>query len=166
MIAASTAPSGDEADPDPAAWLGKLTGDPTEVLRGGLWIARLLQTKYHHTRRALEAGTLRLSQAKVLVRAAERAPKALTREQVASAEESLVLTATGESSPTNTKGRPMTAARLRDEARRVFANMLPTKAEADAAEGDDARRRGGRRGPGVLPLASTTGVTGPSAGRS
>ncbi|GAA0974524.1 HNH endonuclease signature motif containing protein [Nocardioides aquaticus] len=130
-------PVGDEADPDPAAWLAKLTGDPTEVLRGGLWIARLLQTKYHHTRRALEAGTLRLSQAKVLVRAAERAPKALTAEQITAAEESLVLTATGESSPTNTKGRPMTAARLRDEARRVFANMLPAKEEADAAEGDD-----------------------------
>ncbi|VXB57224.1 HNH endonuclease signature motif containing protein [Nocardioides sp. AX2bis] len=131
-------PVGDEADPDPASWLAKLTGDPTEVLRGGTYIATLLQTRYHHTRRALEAGTLRLSQAKVLVRAAERAPKALTPAQIASAEESLVLTATGESSPTNGKGRPMSAKRLRDEARRVFANMLPSKAEADTVEGDDA----------------------------
>ena len=131
-------PVGEEADTDPAAWLGRLTGDPAEVLRGGLWTARLLQEKYHHTRHALEAGTLRLSQAKVLVRAAERAPRSLSAEQVAAAEESLVLTATGESAPTRGTGRPMTAKRLRDEARRVFAGMLPTKAEADAAEGEDA----------------------------
>ncbi len=130
-------PVGDEGDTDPAAWLAKLTGDPAEVLRGGLWIAGLLQRKYHHTRRALEAGTLRLSQAKVLVRAAERAPQVLTAEQIEQAEESLVLTATGESSPTHGTGRPMSAKRLHDEARRVFATMLPTTAEADAAEGDD-----------------------------
>ncbi len=130
-------PVGDEADTDPAAWLGKLTGDPTEVLRGGLWIARLLQTKYHHTRTALEDGRLRLSQAKVLVRSAERAPKTLNAEQIAAAEESLVLTATGESAPIHGQGRPLSARRLREEARRVFAAMLPTKAEADAAQGDD-----------------------------
>ncbi len=111
---------------------------PPRSCAGGLWIARLLQTRYHHTRRALEAGTLRLSQAKVLVRAAERAPKTLTAEQVAAAEESLVLTATGASAPTRGTGRPMSATRLRDEARRVFANLLPTQPEADAAEGDDA----------------------------
>ena len=131
-------PVGDQGDPDPASWLAKLTGDPAEVLRGGTFVAGLLQSKYHHTRRALETGTLRLSQAKVLVRAAERAPKKLTPDQIQQAEESLVLTATGESSPTGTQGRPMSAKRLRDEARRVFANMLPSKAEADTAEGDDA----------------------------
>ncbi len=123
-----------EADIDPAAWWGRLTGDPTEVLRGGLWIARLLKTKYHHTRRALEDGRIRLSQAKVLVRAAERAPKGLKPEQVAAAEEALVLTATGQGTRT---GRPMPAHQLRGEARRVYAGLLPTKTESDKAEGDD-----------------------------
>ncbi len=127
-------PTGDAADPDPAAWLGRLTGDPGEVLRGGLWIAQLLQSTYHHVRGALEDGRLRLSQAKILVRAAERAPRTLTREQVAEAEASLVLAATGEGTRS---GRPMPAAQLRREARRTFAGMLPTRPEADAAEGDD-----------------------------
>ncbi len=113
-------PVGDRADTDAAAWLGRLTGDPAEVLRGGLWIAKLLQTRYATTRRALESGQLRLSQAKVIVRSAERAPKRLTREQVAEAEVSLVATATGEGSRS---GRPMTARRLRQEARRMFAEV-------------------------------------------
>lgn len=87
-----------------------------------------------HVRKALEDGRLRLSQARAIVRAAERAPKKLTREQVTAAEEAPVATATGEGSRTS---RPVSAARLRDRARRVFANMLPSKPEADAAEGDD-----------------------------
>ncbi len=89
-------PAGAEADVDPAAWWGKLTGDPAEVLRGGLWIARLLKTTYAHTRRGLEEGRLRLAQAKAIVRAAERAPTCLTPTQIAAGEEALVLTATGQ----------------------------------------------------------------------
>ena len=127
-------PAEDAADPDVVDWWGRLTGDPAEVLRGGLWVARLLKTTYDRTRTALEDGSIRLSQAKVIVRAAERAPSSLTREQVAEAEASLVAAASGAGTR---DGRPMAAGALRAEARRTFAGMLPTKAEADQAEGDD-----------------------------
>ncbi len=127
-------PAGDEGDADVPDWLGRLTGDPAEVIRGGMLTARLLQQKYHHVRGALEDGRLRLSQAKVIVRAAERAPRRLTPEQVTGAEEALVLTATGEGTRS---GRAMPAKALRAEARRVFADLLGSKAEADAAEGGD-----------------------------
>ena len=87
-------PVGDEGDADVPDWLARLTGDPAEVIRGGMVTARLLQSKYHHVRAGLVEGRLRLSQAKVIVRAAERAPRQLTPEQIRGAEQALVLTAT------------------------------------------------------------------------
>jgi hypothetical protein len=67
-VASETAETGTDA------WLARLTGEPREVAAGGLWIARMLQNRCHHTRSALAAGTLRLSQAKVIVRAVHRGP--------------------------------------------------------------------------------------------
>lgn len=72
-----------------------------------MWLAKQLQQTYHHTREALADGRLRLTQAKVIVRAADRAPAAIPAEQVALAEESLVAMATGEGTKS---GRPMAAA--------------------------------------------------------
>jgi hypothetical protein len=113
-VAAETADTGTDA------WLARLTGEPREIMAGGLRIARVLQTKCHHTRAALAAGKLRLSQAKEIVRAADHAPADITPEQLADAEQSLVAMATGEGTPT---GRPMTATRLRQAARRMFATI-------------------------------------------
>jgi len=108
------------ADTGTDAWLARLTGEPREIMAGGLWVARMLKDKCHHTRLALSAGKLRLSQAKVIVRAVNRAPAGVTDEQVADAEASLVAMATGEGTLT---GRPMTATRLRQAARRMFATI-------------------------------------------
>jgi hypothetical protein len=108
------------ADSGTDAWLARLTGEPREVMGGGLWVARMLRTRCHHTREALAAGKLRLSQAKVIVRAVNRAPAGISDEQVADAEASLVAMATGEGTIT---GRPMTATRLRQAARRMFATL-------------------------------------------
>jgi Domain of unknown function (DUF222) len=108
------------ADTGTDAWLARLTGEPREIMAGGLWVARMLQTRCHHTRAALAAGKLRLSQAKVIVRAVNRAPAGVSDEQVGEAEESLVAMATGEGT---LSGRPMTATRLRQAARRMFATI-------------------------------------------
>jgi hypothetical protein len=106
------------ADTGTDAWLARLTGEPREIMGGGLWVAKMLQNRCHHTREALAAGRLRLSQAKVIVRAVHRAPAGITSEQVADAEQSLIAMATGEGTIT---GRPMTA--TRQAARRMFATM-------------------------------------------
>jgi hypothetical protein len=110
----------DTADTGTDAWLARLTGEPREIMGGGLWVARMLQHRCHHTREALAAGKLRLSQAKVIVRAVNRAPAGISDEQVGEAEESLVAMATGEGT---ISGRPMTATRLRQAARRMFATI-------------------------------------------
>lgn len=123
------------ADTGTDAWLARLTGETREVMAGGLWIARALQQRYHHTRAALDDGRLRLSQAKVIVRAADRAPAGVTPEQLGDAEESLVAMATGEGTRS---GRPMDARRLRIEARRMFAEILPAD-EVDRIESDQLR---------------------------
>ena len=119
------------ADTGTDAWLARLTGEPREILAGGLWVARMLQNRCHHTRQALAAGKLRLSQAKVIVRAVNRAPAGVSDEQVGEAEESLVAMATGQGTRT---GRPMTATRLRQAARRMFATLsaeIADQMEAD-----------------------------------
>jgi hypothetical protein len=119
------------ADTGTDAWLARLTGEPREIMGGGLWVAKMLQTRCHHTREALASGRLRLSQAKVIVRAVHKAPDRVSEEQVADAEGSLVALATGEGTLT---GRPMTATRLRQAARRMFADLdagLADRMESD-----------------------------------
>ena len=113
-VAAESAESGTDA------WLARLTGEPREIMGGGLWVARMLQERCHHTRQALASGRLRLSQAKVIVRAVDRAPAGITAEQVADAEQSLIAMATGEGT---LSGRAMTATRLRQAARRMWATI-------------------------------------------
>ncbi len=78
------------ADTDTTAWLMRLTADPREVASGGLWLARRLQETYPATREAFAAGRLRVEQVRVIVRAAERAPAGVTREQLATAEAAMV----------------------------------------------------------------------------
>lgn len=133
-VAAATTDTGTDA------WLARLTGEPREVLAGGLWVARQLQQRCHHTREALAAGRIRLAQAKVIVRAAASRPAHVTDELCAQAEESLVAMATGEGTRS---GRPMDARRLRQAARRMFADMLPAEEvdrhEAGLLEGEERR---------------------------
>ena len=108
------------ADTDTTAWLMRLTADPREVASGGLWLARRLQETYPATREAFAAGRLRIEQVRVIVRAAERAPAGITREQLHAAEAELVGKATGVGSRS---GRPMNAKRLRQAARRMFETV-------------------------------------------
>ena len=107
----------DEAATGTDAWAAALTGTTREINAGGLHLAELLKTKYHHTREAYAAGQLRADQVRVIVRAAEQAPLETTVEQLAAAEEVLVGKATGVGTRS---GRPMNAKRLRQAARRML----------------------------------------------
>ena len=107
----------DEAATGTDAWAAALTGTTREINAGGLHLAELLKTKYHHTREAYAAGQLRADQVRVIVRAAEQAPIETTVEQLAAAEEVLVNKATGVGTRS---GRPMNAKRLRQAARRML----------------------------------------------
>jgi len=119
-------------DSDTAAWLARLTTESREVAAGGLCLAQKLETTYVATREALAAGTLRIDQAHVIVRAAEKAPKQATQQQITEAEELLVGKATGLGSRS---GRPIAAKRLRVVARRMFENLSVDLAdEHEAAE--------------------------------
>ncbi len=107
----------DEAATGTDAWAAALTGTTREINAGGLHLAQLLKTKYHHPREAYAAGQLRADQVRVIVRAAEQAPLETTHEQLAAAEEVLVNKATGIGTRS---GRPMNAKRLRQAARRML----------------------------------------------
>jgi len=117
-------------DTDTAAWLARLTTESREVAAGGLWLAQKLETTYVATREALAAGTLRIEQAHVIVRAAEKAPQLATPQQITEAEELLVGKATGIGSRS---GRPIAAKQLRVVARRMFESISVELAEEHEA---------------------------------
>ena len=119
------------ADTGTDAWLARLTGDPREVLAGGLWIAKALKEKYAATREAFAAGRLRTSQVRVIVHAADHAPAGTTPDQLREAEESLVAMATGDGTRS---GRPLDAKRLRQAARRMFETISAELADAHEAD--------------------------------
>ncbi len=117
-----------DADTGTDAWLARLTGNPREVMSGGLWLARMLAEKYHHTRAALAAGAIQQNQAWVIVRAGERCPSWVTSQQLGDAEEALVALATGQGTRS---GRPLHAGRLRQAARRMLDTVSRAAADAD-----------------------------------
>ncbi len=104
------------------AWVAALTGSTREVAAGGIWLARLLETKYAATREAFAAGRLRVEQVRVIVKAAEQIPASATPEQVAMAEEWLVGQGTGDGTR---DGRRRDARRLRRAAHRMCAPISP-----------------------------------------
>ena len=63
---------------DTGAWLARLTGSSAAVMRGGLWLARLLQERYPSVREAFASGGLGEEHARMIVRAAERMPREVT----------------------------------------------------------------------------------------
>jgi hypothetical protein len=112
------------ADTDTDAWAARLTGSTRGVMAGGIWLARLLASKYDATRAAFAAGRISEEQVRVIVRAAEKMPDAATREQRRIAEEDLVDRASAGLDPR----------RLRQAARRmldVVSRELADEQEAD-----------------------------------
>lgn len=95
------------------AWAAKLTGTTRGVMAGGIWLANLLRSKYDATREAFAAGGINQDQARVIVRAAEDLPAAVTRDQAIAAEAGLVAKAVN----------GMNARRLRQAARRMLEKI-------------------------------------------
>ena len=100
----------EEAATGTDAWAAKLTGTTRGVMAGGIWLANLLRTRYHATRAAFADGGINEAQARVIVRAAEDLPAAVTDEQRAAAEAGLVVKAVNGMNPR----------RLRHAARRML----------------------------------------------
>jgi len=112
------------------AWAAKLTSSTLGVMAGGIWLAKLLQNKYHATREAFAAGRIGEAQARVIVKAGEKLPAQVTDAQRALAETGLVDKAV----------MGMDARRLRHAARRmleVINKEVADKHEADQLENEE-----------------------------
>lgn len=122
----------DAADSGTDAWAARLTGSTRAVMAGGLWLARLLETRYDATRDAFAAGAISEAQVRVIVRAGERLPAQVTDEQRTRAETALVDRAV----------RGANAARLRHAARRmleVVSKELADQHEATQLSDDEQK---------------------------
>ena len=75
---------------DPAAWLAHRARSDRGQARRDLRLARLLESRWHRTARALREGDANPAQAEVIVRALEDLPDDLEAEVVSEAEERLV----------------------------------------------------------------------------
>lgn len=95
------------------AWAARLTGTTRGVMNGGIWLANLLRSKYDATREAFADGGINEAQARVIVRASEDLPAAVTRDQRVAAEAGLVEKAVN----------GMNARRLRQAARRMLEKI-------------------------------------------
>lgn len=115
----------DQADTGTAAWAAKLTGTTRGVMAGGLWLARMLESRYDATRKAFAAGSIDLAQVLVIVKAAEHMPDRATEEQRRQAEEDLVARAVD----------GMNARRLRAAARRMLERLSKDLADRAGSPG-------------------------------
>lgn len=114
------------------AWAAGLTGSTAAVMRGGIWLAKLLRERYHHTREAFARGRINEAQARVIVRASEDLPGQVTDEERAAAEAGLVAKAAA----------GMHAKNLRRAARRMLDKIrddLADQHEADSTGRDESR---------------------------
>ncbi|HET7385040.1 MAG TPA: DUF222 domain-containing protein [Nocardioidaceae bacterium] len=117
------------------AWASKLTGDTGAVMRGGIWLARMLKEKYDLTREAFAEGGINEAQARVIVKAAEQMPDGADPEERRAAEETLVAKAVNGMNP---KG-------LRQAARRMLDTVNPRLAdEQEASMLDNENQRAER----------------------
>jgi hypothetical protein len=60
------------------AWLARLTGSSAAVMRGGLWLARMLEERYPTVAGAFAEGGLGEAHARIIVRAAEEMPRVVS----------------------------------------------------------------------------------------
>jgi hypothetical protein len=105
---------------DTGAWLARLTGTSAAVMRGGLWLGRMLEERYPSVRNAFAAGAFSEDHARVIVRAAERMPKEVTDEQRAEAVTALVQRAVEQR--LNTKALRRQSRRMLDRVNQAYAD--------------------------------------------
>lgn len=114
------------------AWAARLTGTNRGVMAGGIWLATLLRDKYHATRDAFAAGGINEAQARIIVRAGEDLPEAVSAEQRAAAEAGLVEKAVNGTGP---RGLRQAARRMLDVVNRELAD----RHEADQLDREKQR---------------------------
>ena len=107
------------------AWLARLTGSSTAVVRGGLWLARMLEERYPAVRAAYASGGLGEAHARIIVRTAEQIPDHVTAADREEAVQALV---------DETVRRRWDTARLRRRARRMLE--VVDRVSADQHEAD------------------------------
>jgi hypothetical protein len=103
------------------AWLAKLTGSTAAVMRGGLWLAKMLEERYPAVRNAFADGGLGEAHARIIVRAAEQMPAVVTEVDRDLAVVSLVDDAVVRRM--NTKALRRRARRMLDVVSRAYADQ-------------------------------------------
>lgn len=117
-----------EAAANSGAWAAQLTGSTAAVMRGGIWLAKMLRERYEHTRVAFATGKINEAQARVIVKAAERLPGQITETERFQAEENLVAKAVA----------GMNAKNLRRAAKRMLDKVRDDL--SDQHEAEETRR--------------------------
>ena len=140
---------------DTGAWLARLTGSSAAVMRGGLWLGRMLQERYPSVREAFASGGLGEDHARVIVRAAERMPRVVTDEDRQQAVSQLVEV---------TVERRLNVKAVRRKARRMLDRI--NEGVRRPARGRLGRRGGARRAQRDVDVRSTTTATGRGPGGS
>ena len=100
----------DTAATDTTAWATSHAAGNRPRSWTPLWLADLLETKYHHVRAALASGRIGEEHAEIIVRAAEAVPEGVTDRELADCEERLVW-----------KAEKMIPSKLRRAAKRLLA---------------------------------------------
>ncbi|MBV9831457.1 MAG: DUF222 domain-containing protein [Marmoricola sp.] len=118
---------------DTGAWLARLTGTSAAVQRGGLWLARMLDERYPAVRTAFAAGDLGEDHARIIVRAAEQMPTAVTEQERDTAVQALVCAAVERR--LNTKALRRRARRMLEVVDRTYAD----RHEAALVQGEEER---------------------------
>jgi hypothetical protein len=116
---------------DTAAWASGAAGKNRHRSWTPLWLAELLDEKYHHTRAALSTGVITEEHATIIVRAAESVPDGVEPDELTACEEKLVA-----------KAEQMPPARLRRAAKRLLdpiSKRLADQHEAGLLEDEEAK---------------------------
>lgn len=103
------------------AWLARLTGSTAAVMRGGLWLARMLEERYPAVRDAYAQGGLGEAQARIIVRTAEQVPVHVPDHERTAAVEALVTQAVERQ--LNTKTLRRRARRMLEVINRAYADQ-------------------------------------------
>jgi hypothetical protein len=102
------------------AWLARLTGSTAAVMRGGLWLSRMLEERYPAVRDGFASGGIGERHARIIVHAAEEMPAFVGERDRAAAVEALVELAIERRLNTTTLRRR--ARRMLDVVKREYAD--------------------------------------------
>ncbi len=103
------------------AWLARLTGSNAAVMRGGLWLARMLEERYPCVREAFASGGLGEAHARIVVATAERMPSMVGEVDRKLAVQTLVRQAVSQRMSTTTLRRR--ARRMLEVVDRAYADL-------------------------------------------